>query len=545
MIGAHPFVLVRRLLCLFLILFAAVPVAAQVDPSQRGVAARAVQIALGRKANVLTGIGDSREAANYLDPSSRNRGTRSPLNWANALLGQRFTIGATFGVSGDRTDQMLARLPAAIATNAGILHVYGGINNIGAVASGSPAFTYTHAVTGETITIDNVAAVAMRDLRYICETARAAGMIVILENEVGGSTLTTTEKLAALYSLRQMIAEYGEVTPGIYVHDAYPVVMQPGASTPTFRSGYSYDGIHMNGRGAYWHGKSLAALLDRLAAPRPLLIRSTAEIPANGRRQLLSNPIFATTSGGTASTWNATATTNASTTLNVTSTNTLPIGATVTGSGIPAGTTITAQPAGGGAGAYTISQSATASASGVTVAVTPTTGIVPAGWSIGMSAGSGFATLSSVANSDGVGNGIQAAITFSNPGTFTVSQALSGTSGGAYNAVLQPGDELEAFAVVEITGASTALSGISLELSGSTAGAGGTSFSSFDMSGPNASTDAGVNDTALMTLRTRPVTVLSPTGQFPYLIATIRVSAFAAGSATVVVRQVGLRRRGS
>ena len=493
----------------------------------------------------ITADGDSRDDAIYLDPSQRNRNTRSQLNWANSLLGHRFIIGPTFGVSGNRTDQMLARLPSAIATGAGILHVWGGINNIGQVASGPPAFTYTHAITGETVTIDTVAAVAMRDIAQITRTARAAGMVVIIENEIGGSTITTAEKLAALNNLRQMIAEFGEKTPGVYVHDAYAAVMQPGAATPTFKSGYSYDGVHENGRGAYWHGKSLAALLDRIAPARSILVRSGFEVPANGRRQLLGNPIFNTTTGGTLSTWNATATTNASTTLNVTSTNTLPLGATVTGSGIPAGTTITAQPSSGGAGAYTMSQAATTSASGITVAVTPLSGTIPSSWSASMSAGAGFAALTSVTNPDGVGNGVQAAITYSGAGSFSMTQTLSGTSGGAYNANLQPGDEVEGFALVEITGASSALSTVSLELTGSTAGAGGTAFGTMDLTGPNSSSDQGVNDTALITLRTRPVVLPSPTGAFPYLIAAVRATAFTAGSATIVVRQIGVRRRGS
>lgn len=545
MTARHMSALMARVLCLLLILFTAIPATAQVDPAARGIAAQARLLALGRKANVETDLGDSRVAANYLDPSQRNRGTRSPMSWVNALLGQRLTIGQTFGVSGDRTDQMFARLPAAIATNAGILRIWGGINNIGAVASGPPAYTYTHAVTGETVTIDTVAAVTMRDLRQMAETARAAGMAVIIENEIGGSTITTTEKLAALNSLRQMIAEYGEVTPGIYVHDAFPAVMQPGAATPTFKPGYSYDGIHYSGRGAYWHAKSEAPLVERLAAPRSVLIRSAMEVPANGRRQLLGNPIFTTTTGGTLSTWNATATTSASTTLNVTSTNTLPLGATVTGSGIPAGTTITAQPSGGGAGGYTMSQAATTSASGITVAVTPLSGTIPSSWSASMSAGAGFAALTSVTNPDGVGNGVQAAITYSGAGSFSMTQTLSGTSGGAYNANLQPGDEVEGFALVEITGASSALSTISLELTGSTAGAGGTAFGAMDLTGPNSSSDQGVNDTALITLRTRPVVLPSPTGTFPYLITAVRATAFTAGSATIVVRQIGVRRRGS
>ncbi|EGI55042.1 hypothetical protein SUS17_2123 [Sphingomonas sp. S17] len=477
MTARHMSALMARVLCLFLIAFASIPAAAQVDPAARGIAAQARLLALGRKANVETDLGDSRVAANTLDPSQRNRGTRSPMNWVNAMLGQRLTIGQTFGVSGDRTDQMFARLPAAIATNAGILRIWGGINNIGAVASGSPAYTYTHAVTGETVTINTVAAVTMRDLRQMAETARAAGMIVIIENEIGGSTITTTEKLAALNSLRQMIAEYGEVTPGIYVHDAFPMVMQPGAATPTFKAGYSYDGIHYSGRGAYWHAKSEAPLVDRLTAPRSVLIRSAMEVPANGRRQLLTNPIFATTTGGTA------------------------------GNGI--------------------------------------TGDVPSGWTAAMGTNVGSTTLSSVTNSDAVGNGVQAAITYNAAGSFSMTQTLSGTSGGAYNANLQPGDEVEGFALVEITGASSALSTISLELTGSTAGSGGTAFGAMDLTGPNSSSDQGVNDTALITLRTRPVVLPSPTGTFPYLIAAVRATAFTSGSATIVVRQIGVRRRGS
>jgi len=428
-----------------------------------------------RLAKSMTALGDSRVAIIYLDPSRRNRCCRSPVNVANSLLGHRITIGDTFGVSGDRTDQMLARLPAAIATGAGLLYVQGGINNIGQVASGSPTYTYNHAVTGETVTIDTVAAVAMRDLKQIADTALRAGMAIIIENEVGGSTLTSSEKLAALNNLRAMIADYGERTPGVLVHDAYPVVMQPGAATPTFKAGYSYDGVHLNGRGAFWHAKSLATLLERLVAPRSVLSRGVLDVPANGRRQLLANHLFMTGTGGTA------------------------------GNGM--------------------------------------SGDVPANWTAAMGANVGSATLSSVANSDGVGNGLQAAITYNAAGAYTLSQTLAGTSAGAYHANLRPGDEVEGFALVEVLGGAASLATIHMELNGSTAGSGGTSFGSIDMGGPSATTDQGVNDAALLTLRTRPVVLPASTGGYPYLIASIRAVAFAAGSATVIVRQAGIRRR--
>lgn len=71
-----------------------------------------------RLPHVLTALGDSRVAAVYLDGQQRARNVRSPVNWANSLLGHRFEIGETFGKSGDRTDEFLARLPAAIATGA-------------------------------------------------------------------------------------------------------------------------------------------------------------------------------------------------------------------------------------------------------------------------------------------------------------------------------------------------------------------------------------------------------------------------------------------
>jgi len=493
-----------------------------------------------RLPHVVTALGDSRVAAIYLDPAKLNRGTRSPLNWANALLGHRMTIAETFGVSGDRTDQMLARLPAAIATGAGLLYVQGGINNLGAVATG---FTYVHAVTGEVVTIDTVAAVAMRDLRQIADTARRTGMIVVLENEIGGSSLATVEKVAALVTLRAMIADYGAQTPGVHVHDAYPIVMQPSAGTPLFRTGYAYDGTHCTGRGAYWHGKSLSLLLDRLLPLRSVLSRGAIDTPANGRRQLLANHLFVTAAGGSTPIFTVTANTKSTTTLTVTSASTIPVGASVSGAGVPAGTTVIAQPNGGGAGDYTLSQAATATATGVTITVALVGGPVPASWTAAMSANAGTALLTTVVNADGVGSGVQAAIAFAAAGSFRLEQALAGTPGGAYHANLRPGDEVEAFALVEIAGAPAILSAVHLEISAASAGSGGTGATALDLFGPSTATDQGVNDAALFTLRSRSIVLPTPTGTYPYLLAIIRVSAFAAGAATVIVRQAGVRRR--
>lgn len=262
-----------------------------------GVLARWNIFANRRLPHVVTTLADSRGDAVYLEPAQRNRNARSPLNVANSLLGHRLTIGPTFGKSADRTDHLFARLDAAIATGAGLLHLWIGVNNVAAVASNG--FTYVHAVTGEIVTMATVVPVAMRDIRDICAKALRAGMIVVLENEVGSKDINTAEKIAALMDLRQMIAEYGDATPGVYVHDAYPVLMQANATTPTFKTGLSYDGIHENARGAFKHGRSLAALLSSIVPPRAsVLSKGMNDARAYGRRQLLLNHLFTTASGG-------------------------------------------------------------------------------------------------------------------------------------------------------------------------------------------------------------------------------------------------------
>ena len=128
-------------------------------------------------------------------------------------------------------------------------------------------------------------------------------MIVVIENEVGANGLATVEKVAALNALRQMLFEYGDATPGVFVHDAYPTVMQPGTQSPTFKAQHAYDSTHENARGAFKHGKSLASLLGPIVPARPsVLSRGLLDTVTNGRWQLLANHLFVTTSGGNAGT---------------------------------------------------------------------------------------------------------------------------------------------------------------------------------------------------------------------------------------------------
>lgn len=232
----------------------------------------------------VTALGDSRVAAIHNDPDRRVLSNRSPLNWANALLGQRMSLLDTFGVSGDRTDQMAARIDAVIATGAGLLYLQGGLNDI-AQRHPSP---------------DSSGAVAADTLITLADIAREAGMTVVMEAEVGSNSLDAGQ-VAQIGELNARLAAHVAITPGVHLHDARRAVLDPlaGDAGLLYRAGFSYDGVHPGGVGARAWGESLAVVLGALvpAGPSPL-IANRSELPANGRRQLLLNPMMTLTTGG-------------------------------------------------------------------------------------------------------------------------------------------------------------------------------------------------------------------------------------------------------
>ena len=235
--------------------------------------------------NVVTVLSDSRSSL-YADVATkRSLGARWPLNWANAYLGQRLVIGDGFGVSGDRTDQVLARLSSAIGTNAGLLYIQCGINDI--------AQAYPSASTS--------GATALANIITMANSARAAGMLVVIEYEIGSTGIDTLAEAREVNILNEGLYEYAESKPGVFMHDARPVMLDPDNSDTTiaFLSGYAYDTTHPSAKGARKWGYSLATLLAYLTVPRRVLGSNRIELPANGRRQLVLNPGFWTATGGT------------------------------------------------------------------------------------------------------------------------------------------------------------------------------------------------------------------------------------------------------
>ena len=530
MIGS---MIMRLLLALAAFGMVATPVAAQTDPAARGlavqakaVASQAQMLALGRDPLLVTANGDSRIDAITIDPARLAKNMRSELVWASELTGQRFVIGPTFGKSGDRTDQVLTRMGQVLGTNAGILYWKAAVNDI---AQNYPTAT----TSGATAAANTIQA---------AEMARLAGMKVIIALEVGANGLTAAQNQQVQeYNIRMI--DYQENAPGVYLSDARSAVMNPIASTTTsaFKSFFSIDGTHSVSRGAFYDAQAgLVPLFNNLLPPRSVFIRSAAELPTNGRWQLLLNPIFATATGGAIDTKAAIATLDGTTGVTLASTNanplaTMPVGATISGTGIPAGATITAQPAGGGAGKYTISQAATATVSGVNVTISSIQGTIPSGWTWGTT-GQALGTVSTQPDPDGIGNNVTVTCTWVNPGD---GCRLFQTVGTSY---WSQGDLLQSVSQVQVTSASTCLAATRLDMLVN--GTIGTNGSTEVQDGYHATTTGslGPDQPYTATLLTRPFTVPAFTSK-GYLAAYVYLEGACAGSVTAVIKQVGMRRR--
>lgn len=241
----------------------------------------------GRR-HVVAAIGDSRVDAVTLDglpgATQRRYSAASGLNWANALLGGRLTVLPDYGVSGERTDEIMARIDAAVATGAGTLYIMAGVNDIAQAypTAGSSGIT------------------AFQNIRTMAEKGLAAGMIVVIELEVGANSLDGA-KLGQVEELNAQLVDWAEGIGGVYLNDVRGEMMEAAGAGTVFRAGLSYDGTHEAPRGSFVHGRVLAKLLGDLVPPRPVAARTAVQLPSTGRRQLLVNPLFVNATGGTRS----------------------------------------------------------------------------------------------------------------------------------------------------------------------------------------------------------------------------------------------------
>lgn len=249
----------------------------------------ALPLAPTKHANVWAVLGDSLAAALTVDTTlKQNSAATSPINWANSLSGGRAKYCAlnngNFGVSGERTEQIMARVPAVVSTNAGLVFIFAGTNDIGQ--------NYPTAATCAERCASNIENMVRAIL-----AGGARHVVVILPL---GSTGWTAAQYTILYDLHQRLKEMVERIPSVYLFDPAPAVLNAANSTTAIaaKTNYFYDATHPNGRGAYYWGKALASdVVTPLVAPYPRISHLNAtDVQAAA---FINNGLFWTQTGGT------------------------------------------------------------------------------------------------------------------------------------------------------------------------------------------------------------------------------------------------------
>jgi lysophospholipase L1-like esterase len=243
-----------------------------------------------RSLNLWAALGDSRVEQIHADTTNGSgpklrRTTYNHANIGNALAGNRVRF-LNFGVSGDRTDQVLARLPAAIASGAGVLYIHCGVNNIGLAP-------YTRADNGVQVTTANVGAVTLADITTMVNAGLAAGMVVVVTGDPGGTGITGGA-LNQLTILNTGLRALARTQRNVIYFDLPSVVRDPLGNLGglTFRSGYYLveGGIqtHEATPGAVAGGKLFASLIKELV---PALNQHFVDATENATTsQLFYNP---------------------------------------------------------------------------------------------------------------------------------------------------------------------------------------------------------------------------------------------------------------
>ncbi|WP_368508104.1 SGNH/GDSL hydrolase family protein [Bradyrhizobium lupini] len=236
--------------------------------------------------NTIVALGDSRVAQIHADSIFYNKNAQNHFTVGNALAGNRAILVANFGKSGDRTDQVLARLAAALATGAKFLYIHAGCNDIGQLYP-------TATTSGST---------AWANIKTMIDAAVAIGMQVIYVLDPGATNFNTS-MMVQLLTLNESAREYAERCPGLHLLDLPAALYDPAnASTTTVPLITSLDGTHENLASSYLGGKLWASLLTSIMPPRPHGFHASFETPGLSTMNLLANPMFATTTGGTVGT---------------------------------------------------------------------------------------------------------------------------------------------------------------------------------------------------------------------------------------------------
>lgn len=192
------------------------------------------------------------------DANALRNSTRGMTFWVPFLTRQRFVSPQelNFGVSGQNSAQILARVDQVIASGAGVCVYLGGTNDLG----GSIATTKANlAATFKALSDANVLIIA----------------VSILPRTVSGGA-----QYGFINEINAWMAEQQAVYPGFRFIDATFQFGDEWSVNMSPRTGYSYDGLHPMGIGMRNVARVVAEYLNTLLPDPPYRIRVTDHFSA-------------------------------------------------------------------------------------------------------------------------------------------------------------------------------------------------------------------------------------------------------------------------
>lgn len=210
--------------------------------------------------------------------------------WANVFGQRRWEVVENLGVVGDTTDDMIARLPAALEA----------VKSCGTVLiSGS-----TNDLFGDLADSDHV----IGNLEEIFNAFLGIGVRVIWKNETPRTFIDAT-KVAYQHAVNAWGKGFERITPGFSVFDAADVLADPTSTQFAAKAAYLDGSVHYLNSAACLLGKAFNAKYGSEFIPRSNLIKTASDTYAvsTTSSQLFGNPLFAGTAGTKTATGGGTA----------------------------------------------------------------------------------------------------------------------------------------------------------------------------------------------------------------------------------------------
>jgi len=168
--------------------------------------------------------------------------------WANFYLGHPFKFVGNAAVPGNTSEDMLARIDAALAIPSDVVSVLAGANDFAAGWAASRTITALAAIYAKVL---------------------ASGKRLMVLTTMPRSTMNTTAGYLYLGTLNRWIVSYARSTPGVLFADIASSITDPATGVP-YNVGVPYhtaDGTHPNAYGAMIMGKRIATALAPIAVP--------------------------------------------------------------------------------------------------------------------------------------------------------------------------------------------------------------------------------------------------------------------------------------